>query len=302
MAEKLISSPVKDALRLLVYFAATILVGALLAPIIYWACHWIAGHGILPFLGEVEFERFFRRAIMVAAVLLLWPLLRSVHVRRIEDLELDPNPGWTRDLLAGFVLAAGPLLCCAAVLIFIHIYLPRPTIEWLDLLKVIPTVAIAPLIEETFFRGLILGILLRTGQRYMSILVTSVLYSIAHFLKAPEQTSTIVTWTSGFNSVASSFAQFGDPILLLANFTTLFLIGLIMADGRMQTRSLWLPIGLHAGWIFASGSINCLAYPASIFLPWLGRNLLAGLVPLGIGCLTWLMMRGWLTRYGAGRI
>lgn len=292
----------KDAVRLLVYFAATILIGALLAPVIYWACQWIAAHGSFPFLAEVDFERFFRRAIMVAALLFLWPLLLSVRVRHIGDLELQSNPLWTRDLLAGFLLAAVPLLCCAAGLILTRLYLPRPAIDWLALAQVIPTAAIVPAIEETFFRGLVLGLLLRTGQRSMSILATSTLYSIVHFLKAPEQTSEVVTWSSGFNSIAHSFSQFGDPTLLAASFTTLFLIGLIMADGRMQTRSLWLPIGLHAGWIFANGTVNRLAYPESILLPWLGRNLLVGIVPLGIGCFTWLIMRGWLKYSRAGKI
>jgi hypothetical protein len=64
------------------------------------------------------------------------------------------------------------------------------------------------------------------------------LYSIVHFLKAPEQTSTTVGWLSGFNSIANGFAQFADPLLVLAGFTTLFLIGWILADARLQTRSL----------------------------------------------------------------
>jgi membrane protease YdiL (CAAX protease family) len=147
-----------------------------------------------------------------------------------------------------------------------------------------------------------LGVLLRSGQRYLSILVTSALYSIVHFLKAPEQTSALVTWTSGFNSIAHSFAPFADPILVTASFTTLFLIGWILADARMQTRSLWLPVGLHAGWIFASGTFNRMAELEVVMLPWLGRNLLVGIVPLGVGGLTWLIMRGWLKYAGDRKV
>lgn len=292
----------KDAARLLVYFAATILIGALLAPVIYWACHWIAAHGFFSFLAGVDFERFFHRALLVAAVLLLWPLLRSVRARRMEDLELSKNSHWSRDLFAGFVLAAIPLLCCGAVLVFVDVYSLRPTISWVAFARIIPTSAVVPAIEETFFRGFILGVLLRSGRRYMSIFVTSALYSVAHFLKAPEETSTIVTWTSGFNSIVHSFAQFADPTLVAASFATLFLIGWILADARMQTRSLWLPIGLHAGWIFVSGTFNRIADLQVIMLPWLGRNLLVGIIPLGLGCLTWLIMRGWLKYYGARQI
>ena len=289
----------KDAARLLVYFAATILIGALLAPVFFWTGQSLAAHGYFPFLARVDFERYFHRALLVAALVLLWPLFRSVRVRGMEDLALARNPNWSRDLFAGFLFAAIPLLCCGAVLIVSHVYSLQPAISWLALAKIIPASAVVPAIEETFFRGLILGILLRSGHKYMSIFVTSALYSVVHFLKAPEQTSTIVTWTSGFNSIAHSFAEFADPILVTASFATLFLIGWILADARMRTRSLWLPIGLHAGWILVSGSFNRIAEAEIVMLPWLGRNLLVGIVPLAVGCLTWLIVRGWLKYVGA---
>jgi membrane protease YdiL (CAAX protease family) len=136
----------------------------------------------------------------------------------------------------------------------------------------------------------------------MSIFVTSALFSIVHFLKAPMRTSTIVTWSSGFNSIAHSFSQFANPMLVAAGFTTLFLIGWILADARVRTRSLWLAIGLHAGWIFASGTFNKIAHRELIALPWLGKNLLVGIVPLGVACLTWIIMRGWLRYVGARKV
>jgi membrane protease YdiL (CAAX protease family) len=128
-----------------------------------------------------------------------------------------------------------------------------------------------------------------------------VLYSIVHFLKAPERTSTIVTWTSGFNSIGHSVVQFADPVLVAASFTTLFLIGWVLADARIGTRSLWLPVGLHAGWIFANGAFNKIAHRELVALPWLGKNLLIGIIPLGVACLTWAIMRGWLKYARSGK-
>jgi membrane protease YdiL (CAAX protease family) len=130
----------------------------------------------------------------------------------------------------------------------------------------------------------------------MSILVTSAFYSIVHFLKAPERASEIITWFSGFNSVAHSFDRFFDPMLVAAAFTTLFFIGWIMGDARVRTRSLWLPIGLHAGWIFAAGTFNAAARRQVIALPWLGKDLLVGIVPLIVAGLTWILILLWLNR------
>jgi len=56
----------------------------------------------------------------------------------------------------------------------------------------------------------------------------------------------------------------------------------------------WLPIGLHAGWIFGSGTFSRVARQEMLALPWLGKNLLVGIVPLGVACLTWVLMRTWL--------
>jgi membrane protease YdiL (CAAX protease family) len=276
------------------YFAATILIGALLAPLLFWTAQWLMAHGLFLFLAKFDFETFFHRAILIAAAALLWPFLRLSHVGTMADLQLAPNPRAARDLFAGILLSTIPLLCCGAFLIVLRIYALRHSIAWTAFGKIVAAAIAVPAIEETFFRGVILGVLLRTGRQYMSIFATSAVFSVIHFLKAPERTSIIVTWTSGLNSVVHSFARFGDLTLVAAMFTTLFLIGWILADARVRTRSLWLPIGLHAGWIFASGAFNRVAHREVLALPWLGNNLLVGIVPLGVAGLTWVILRGWL--------
>ena len=292
----------KDAARLLVYLLVVLVIGVLLAPILFWSAQWFIARGIFPALAKVDFESFFHRALLIAAVALLWPLLRAVRVRGLRDLDLDPNPRWTRDLLFGWLLAAIPLLCCGVAVVGLHIYSLRTSVSVSGLFQVLGATLVVPAIEETLFRGLILGILLRSCRPSMSTFATSAFFSIIHFLKAPERTSTIVTWTSGFNSIAHSFEQFRDPMLLGAAFTTLFLIAWILADTRLRTRSLWFPIGLHAGWIFAAGVFNKIAHREMIALPWLGKNLLVGIVPLLLALLTWLLVRLWLNHGRARKI
>jgi membrane protease YdiL (CAAX protease family) len=284
----------KDAARLVAYAAASLVLGALLAPLLYWTAQALAARGILQFLGQFEFPTFFHRALLIVAVLLFWPLLKWLGVGSWRELRLCRNRHIFRDVCAGFGIAAGPLLCFGILLVVCGVYSLRASVSAMDLLERTMSAVVVPFIEEPLFRGLLLGILLRANSEPVAVLVSSAVFSILHFLKSPEQTSLHVTWTSGFVAIANSFAQFGEPMLVAAGFTTLFLLGWILADGRMQTRSLWLPIGLHAGWIFASAVFNKVARREVDALPWLGKNLLIGIAPLCVALISWAMMRAWL--------
>jgi len=292
----------KDVAKLAVYFVAIVIVGAFLAPFLFWSTESLAAHGVFSFLAKYDFETFFHRAILIAAAFLLWPFLRISHVRGMADVGLAPNPRWGRDLCAGAVFSAIPLFCCGALLIAFHVYSFRHVFAWSRFGKVLVASIIVPFVEEWFFRGIILGVLLRTGRKYIPILAVSALFAVVHFLKAPERTSAIVTWSSGLNSIAHSFGRVGDPMMLASAFVTLFFIGCILADARMLTHSLWLSIGLHAGWIFGSGTFSLLARQQALALPWLGKNLLVGIIPLGVATFTWIAMRAWLTNDRASKV
>lgn len=284
----------KHVAKLAAYLAAVVLVAAAIAPLLFWSAQALVAHGLFSFLGKYDFETYFHRAVLIAAAILLWPFLRVSGVRRIADLDLKSNPRWGPDLVAGVVLSMAPLLCCGALLVGFHVYSLRHVFVWSRLGKLVLASITVPLIEETFFRGIVLGVLLKGSRKYLAIVAVSALFAIVHFLKAPDQTSATVTWTSGFNSISHAFAQFGSPIMLLSAFATLFLIGCILADARVLTRSLWLPIGLHAGWIFGSGLFSLMARRQMLALPWLGNNLLIGVIPLGVATITWILMRAWL--------
>jgi uncharacterized protein len=284
----------KDVIKLAAYFIATVVIGAILAPILFWSAQSLAAHGVFSFLAKYDFETFFHRALLVAAVLLLWPLLRVSHVRSLADLGLAPNSRWGRDLCAGVVVSVVPLLLCGLVLIALHVYALRHSFAWPRFGKMLMASITVPFIEEAFFRGIVLGLLLRTGRKYIAIFAVSLIFAAVHFLKAPDRTSEIVTWTSGFSSIAHAFDGIMDPMMLAPALATLFFIGWILADARVLTHSLWLSIGLHAGWIFGSGTFSLLARQRIPALPWMGKNLLIGIIPLGVAALTWVIMRIWV--------
>jgi uncharacterized protein len=292
----------KDAAKLLAYLAATLLFAVLVAPPLYWAAEAMARRGVLPWLVGFGFERFFRRALLIGALIFLWPLLRSLGVRNLRELGLERNASAWRDTAAGFFIATVPLLLAGAGLVVFGVYSLRATVSPLGIAERTLSTIVVPLIEEPIFRGLILGVLLRGLRPIAAVLISSAFFSILHFLKAPDDSGSPVSWLSGFSSVANAFSNFAEPLLVLAGFTTLFLIGWILADARLRTRSLWLPIGLHAGWIWGNGVFNKVARREFEMLPWLGRNLLIGLIPLAVLLLTWLLVRWWLKHEQAARV
>ena len=254
----------------------------------------MAAHGVFPVLAQFEFGTVFRRALLVVAVLLFWPLLKWLRIGGWNGLGLERNPHKLRDVAVGFAVAAVPLAAFAGLLLHLGVYTIRDTVAPSDLLERTLSAAVVPFIEEPLFRGLLLGVLLRASSRWTAVFFTSAIFSILHFLKSPEQSTTDVTWISGFVSIGNSFSQFGQPILVAAGFTTLFLLSWILADARVRTRSLWLPIGLHAGWIFASAIFNKVARREFETLPWLGGNLLIGLAPLCVALISWGILYVWL--------
>jgi uncharacterized protein len=279
----------KDAAKLFAYFFAVVIGGALIAPPLFWSARSVS-----PFFAKFDFEDFFHRALLICAVAFVWPLLRSLRLHSLRDLQLDRNRHPMREVIAGFLLASLPLLICAFVLITTRIFILKTVLPWSSIVGVVGAAIAVPLIEELFFRGLLLGILLRALRPILATLIISAFFAILHFLKAPGDSNDVVTWFSGFRSIANSCTQFADPMMVLALFTTLFLIGWILADARLRTRSLFLPIGLHSGWILVAGVVGKLTRRGTIMLPWLGANLLTGLLPLALGLITWVLMVVWL--------
>ena len=158
----------KDTARLLAYFAATILFGALAAPILFWAAQSLTEHGIFPGLAKFEFESFFHRALILGAIVFLWPLLRWLRIKGRRDLALEQNRRWLRDVFIGFLLSSLPVVLCEIFLVQRGLYSMRAGFSWVTILPILGTAVIVPLIEESLFRGLFLGVLLRSLRPWLA--------------------------------------------------------------------------------------------------------------------------------------
>lgn len=299
--------------KLLLYLLAVMFGGALLSvPLFHLgkAAHgWLSAsslheNGMVKWLlSEIEraqFTRYFNRAVLVCAILLIWPFMRWMRLDRSLLPSWKPLSLGLRQWATGFVLASGLLLALGFIFLKIGAYQIRPDPRWWKLGEPITAALGAGIVEEFFFRGLLLGLLLRTMSKQKALLALTFVFALVHFLKPPEGwqiADDAVTWSSGFLVLRQIALGFGDVQFLLAEFATLFAVGWVLARVRMQTGALWAGIGLHGGWVFGLKYFSALTIYAGHWLPWIGANLKVGLMPLITVLLTgWIASRLLRTR------
>lgn len=277
------------------YLVATVLIGAAIAPLLFWAGQYVTGVGRFQSWHNVDFHRYFDRGVLIAAIALVYPLSKALRIRNTGDLALIPDQRRWTHLAVGlfFALVSVGLLIVSAL--YLKAYRLRLPANWWPLLLLLPTAATVACIEETLFRGVIQGAVQRSASKFLSLVFVAALFAIIHFLKPPQNAIALdsVGWSSGFALIPRVFWQFEHPDIVLGGFTTLFLVGLILGYARLQTQSLWMPIGLHAGWIIGKMGFTKISKhgPASV---WFGPDLLVGLCPVAVLLLTAIVVWWWL--------
>lgn len=295
------SVPPSSALpKLLLYLALVMFGGALLAPALFdlgqWAKSWLpqagsTGQWLYEEIHRAKFTRYFNRAVLVCALLFIWPFLRWMRPDRNMLPAWKPLAPGLKQWGTGFALAAGLLLILGLVFFQLGAYRLRSQPHWFRFGEPMSAALGAGIVEEFFFRGLLLGLFLRTMSTRTALLACTFVFALVHFLKPPEGwqiADAAVTWSSGFTVLGQIAAGFGDVEFLLAEFATLFAVGWVLARVRMQTGALWASIGLHGGWIFGLKYFSALAAYKDGWLPWIGNNLKIGLMPL-----VTVLLTGW---------
>ncbi len=290
----------KDLGKIIFYLIATVVLGALLAPLLCWGLHWLNSLGFLTGLADTEFRKFFHRGLLVAALALLWPVARWIDVPGVRALGLRPNPRRWEDLGVGLGASLLGMVALAVVVLNLGVYKIRGQIQWEGLAEVCFRAGTVAILEEWLFRGAILGLVLRAMKPAPALLSVSALFSILHFLKPQEHLPPdhVVNWLSGFALIPGAFAQFEEPWLVLGGFTTLFCVGWILGWVRLRTGGLAMAIGLHAGWILGKMGLSKIALrKIKDTLPWLGEDITIGLGSVVTVLLTGLLVWLWLTRF-----
>ncbi len=344
-----------DVLKILAYVVAAMLLGALLAPWLYTAGKALAEvtqgadlaqrketNGFIEWLAaacrNAEFPRFFNRALMISALVLLIPLIQWLRMERgklvyrdtpwslrlpeaaiatNEGQPLKRNHRGPGQLFLGFLIAASGLLLLGLALVHANAFVWRngspsngvvlPAVNgWKVVRSAVGPAVVVSIIEEIVFRGVLLGLFLRAMRHWPAIVCVSLLFAIVHFLQPP--VGVVVpdpeSPTAGLWLIAQIFARFTQPLDLISGFATLTAVGMVLAYARCRTASLWLPIGLHSGWIFGITVFKAITWvapgvsPAAKFLA--GPTLREGLAPLVVVLLTGVAVHGFTKNPGCG--
>ena len=104
-------------------------------------------------------------------------------------------------------------------------------------------------IEESFFRG----IMIQKSNNFLStcivILLSSLIYSLFHFLKIPLIIDENIYWYTGLREFISIITNFYNIITLDAA-CTLVLFGILLGTIRVKYKTISYCIGLHTGFVF----------------------------------------------------
>jgi hypothetical protein len=280
------------ALKILLYLIGTVVVGASLAPWLFWAGQYASHFQQLGFLASTDFQRYFDRSILISAFLLLLPILQWIGWRRLKGFGLRRNPRRISHLLGGFAIAAATVSALGVFLSWLDVLELKDPLPWNLLPPILLTAISVAVIEETLFRGAILGLVRQTLTTCPAAVLVSALFSIVHFLNPERQLIESVTWYSGFELLPHTFWRFSDPLIVLGGFIAIGILGLLLAHATIRTSSLWLAIGIHAGLVFSKMGLNKVTKRVQDLTPWFGSDITVGLGSILILLFLWSVI--WL--------
>ncbi len=205
-------------------------------------------------------DKIFTHCLLGFSFLYFIVFRRQMRSRVAESLNIRIS-GVLKNLLAGLFI--GALTLCLIIGVFYAAgakrYDPDFAIEmiWLALLAGLAV----GLVEEVVFRGVVLQNLHADMEAFFAIVFASAFFAAMHFVQPlPHEVLPAVKTPSfdefhilnGFRIVPYqllNFARFGE---IWPFFLGLFLIGIALAVAYIKTGSLYLPIGIHAGFVAVS--------------------------------------------------
>jgi len=204
------------------------LVAMILATLVFIVTGTVALFAAKPIPDPTGAQQIVWKVIFAALLIIVYKLVIA-KMGEIKRDDLRAN-GALRDLSVGLGVGAGIMVVIALIAAVLNVYSITGPGDTMDLFPEIIAMGVFPAIsEEILFRGILFRWFEELGGSWFALAITSGLFGFAH-LSNPGATPL----TSFFIAVEA---------------------GILLGAAYMLTRSLWLPIGLHAAWNLTQGEV-----------------------------------------------
>lgn len=231
------------------YFAIALLSGAAVAyPLHMLLANWF----------DLEFDRVASRSVLIAAIILFIALYQKFGLGSWREIGYHTNKKqFFKDVAKGIGFG---ILIMSPVIVGLLLMKNRTfdmgwEISIINILSLVLTALVAGVLiaflEETLFRGAMLGAIKKQSSTSFAIVTTSLLYALVHFIQPEiELDSNTINWASGFVLLIDALLSATDFSQIIDSFIALFLAGVLLSIVRLRTDKIALCIGIHAGWVF----------------------------------------------------
>jgi len=244
----------RQLLLLFVFIIMAFICGAVLSFPLY---------KLLQLFTDIPFHKITSQLISLCGLAFIFLYLRFNKILNKTTAGFNPaQVSISREVFTGMLMGMVIMLILAVIYLLMGILQPEPELHFnlgfifLLLIKAILSGVMVALIEETLYRGALLGGLSKTTNVLTAVIVSSGIYSAVHFIKLPHtQANADINWATGFVILSDSFNRFGDTAIL-DSFLTLFAFGVLFALVRLNKGNIFQCMGLHAGVVIAIKVIN----------------------------------------------
>jgi membrane protease YdiL (CAAX protease family) len=294
----------KSYQRLFIFMLLVLALTALVSPWAAIAWDLLSGAETAPADERIPFSRFFNRFFMISGILLFFACRSLLKIESPYELGLLPKTRAARDVGIGLCLSLGSMVALGCVMSLADVYQPFFRLSLSRSLQqcasAILTAFTVGLLEEVFFRGIIFRGLLEDWKPLTAFIAANLFYSALHFVK-PSETYFLsgIDPLAGFRHLFSTFAPFLNLSDIAPGLIGLWLIGIVLSYAFTRTGTLYLAIGLHAGWIISIKTVRVFGNYKRDDLGWLFGSSEPKIVS---GVITWvgIVLVGiavhWLTR------
>ena len=196
---------------------------------------------------QFPFPRIFDRTAMVAVAVMLIYEARELRLIPLLSAGFSHPVANAGRAARGFAVGIGMIAILLILAVMFGATGASLTPAAAALPKYVLSAIVIAIIEEGFFRAVVCGGMLNDFGRSAAIVISSVIYALAHVLRSPAKFFvTDYEPTAALRTIEGSIAQLSNTGAVLATVLGLFLLGVVLATAFVRTRNVYFGAGLHA--------------------------------------------------------